>query len=167
MPPDAGVSPSTLAGSSAPESGINYPDGLAYRSDLPEHLAGPDGFTKSGQLSGTHNQQNATAALDVQGATYNLTPTGTMGISELEYSYTNAAGKTITGSKTVYDPAVYSDKMMLDMSQTVGQRAYDLYLQNPSQRIFDLNEGGINFRAYINIYPSTGAPFVGNVHPIK
>ncbi|MGP3509252.1 hypothetical protein, partial [Paracidovorax citrulli] len=35
--------------------GGSLPEGLAYRLDLPEHLAGPDGFTKSGQLSGTHN----------------------------------------------------------------------------------------------------------------
>jgi hypothetical protein len=144
-----------------------YTDGLAYRSDLPGHLAGPDGFTKSGQLSGTHNLQNATAALDAQGATYNLTPTGTMGISELQYSYTNAAGKMISGSKTVYDPAIYSDQAMLDMSQAAGQRGYDLYLQDTTQRIFDLNQNGVNFRTYIKIDPKTGMPFVGNVHPIK
>ena len=64
--------------------GTTYTDGLAYRSDLPGHLAGPDGFTKSGQLSGTHNLQEATAALDAQGATYNLVPTSTTGISELK-----------------------------------------------------------------------------------
>jgi hypothetical protein len=34
---------------------VTYPEGLAYRTDLPNHLFGPDGFTKSGQLSGTHN----------------------------------------------------------------------------------------------------------------
>jgi hypothetical protein len=118
-------------------------------------------------LSGTHNLQNATAALDAQGATYNLTPTGTMGISELQYSYTNAAGKMISGSKTVYDPAIYSDQAMLDMSQAAGQRGYDLYLQDTTQRIFDLNQNGVNFRTYIKIDPKTGMPFVGNVHPIK
>jgi len=151
----------------AAKEGISSPNGLAYRSDLPNHLAGPDGFTKSGQLSGTHNLQNATAALDTQGATYSLTPSGTTGISELQYSYTNAAGKTVTGSKTVYDPTIYSDQKMLDMAQAAGQRSYDLYLQNPSQKIFDISQDGINFRAYINIDPKTGVPFVGNIHPIK
>lgn len=140
---------------------------MAYRFDLPDHLAGPDGFTKSGLLSGTHNLQNATTALDAQGATYNLTATGTPGISELQYSYTNAAGKAVSGSKTVYDPAVYSDQTMLNMAQAAGQRGYTQYLQNPSQRIFDINQGGTNFRVYINTDPKTGVPFVGNVHPIK
>jgi len=60
-----------------PDTTLSYPDGLAYRLDLPDHLAGPDGFTNSGQLSGTHNLDNATAALDAQGAAYTLTPTST------------------------------------------------------------------------------------------
>ncbi|QOK81542.1 hypothetical protein HF906_04840 [Ralstonia solanacearum] len=154
-------------GQSGANTAITYPDGLAYRVDLPVHLAGPDGFTKSGQLSGTHNLQNATAALDAQGAIYNLIPTGTAGISELKYSYTNAAGKTVIGSKTVYDPAVYSDQAVLNMSQAVGQRGYQMYLQNPSQRMFDINEGGVNFRVYINTDPKSGLSYVGNVHPIK
>ncbi|MGA4239913.1 CdiA family toxin C-terminal domain-containing protein [Ralstonia nicotianae] len=158
---------SATAGQSAANSTITYPDGLAYRVDLPAHLSGPDGFTKSGQLSGTHNLQNATATLDAQGAIYNLTPTGTAGISELKYSYTNVAGKIVTGSKTVYDPAVYNDQAMLNLSQIVGRHGYQLYLQNQSKRILDLNEGGVNFRVYINTDPKYGLPFVGNIHPIK
>jgi hypothetical protein len=31
----------------------------------------------------------------------------------------------------------------------------------------DTNQGGVNFRTYINIDPNTGVPYVGNVHPIK
>lgn len=134
---------------------------------MPDHLFGPDGFTKSGQLSGTHNLQNATAALDAQGATYTVNTTGTNGISELQYSYTTQSGKAVTGSKTVYDPTVFSDQAMLDMSQSVGQRGYEMYLQNPTQTRFDLSQGGVNFRVYINFDPATGAPYVGNVHPIK
>lgn len=111
--------------------------------------------------------QNATATLDAQGATYGLTATDTIGISEINYNYENAAGKTISGSKTVYDPAVYSYQNMLEMSQVAGQRGFEKYLENPSQRIFDLNQGGVNFRVYINIDPKTGVAFVGNVHPIK
>jgi hypothetical protein len=152
---------------SAPVDGAAYPEGLAYRADLPDHLAGPDGFTNSGQLSGTHNQQNAIAALDSQGATYTVSPTGTDGISQIDYSYVNSAGKSITGSKTVYDPSVYSDQTMLDMSQAAGQAGYESYIQNPSQRIFDGSQGGVNFRTYINIDPTTGSPYVGNVHPIR
>ena len=54
------------------------------------------------------------------------------------------------------------------MSQSVGQRAYETYMQNPAQGTrFDLSQGGVNFRAYINFDPVTGAPYVGKVHPIK
>ncbi|WP_217900227.1 hemagglutinin repeat-containing protein [Noviherbaspirillum humi] len=147
---------------------VTYPEGLAYRKDLPDHLFGPDGFTKSGQLSGTHNLSNATAALDSVGATYKLNPTSTPGILELSYNYTNPVnGKPVIGSKTVYDPALYSDKIILDLSQKAGKVGFENYLQNSTQRIFDVNQDGINFRTYINIDPKTGMPFVGNVHPIK
>ncbi|MEI9997635.1 MAG: LysM peptidoglycan-binding domain-containing protein [Rhizomicrobium sp.] len=144
-----------------------YPEGLAFRRDLPEHLAGPDGFTRSGQLSGTHNQLNAVTALDGRGAIYTLSPTDTFGISELRYSYTNASGRQILGAKTVYDPAIYSDQVMLDISQDAGQRAFEMHLQDTTQLRFDLNQNGVNVRAYINFDPATGAPYVGNVHPIK
>lgn len=106
--------------------------------------------------------------MDAKGATYTVNPTATNGISDLQYSYTTPTGKVVTGSKTVYDPAVYSDQTMLDMSQSVGQRAYETYMQNSGQGTrFDLSQGGVNFRAYINFDPVTGSPYVGNVHPIK
>ncbi|WP_192888350.1 LysM peptidoglycan-binding domain-containing protein [Paracidovorax avenae] len=147
--------------------GGSLPEGLAYRLDLPEHLAGPDGFTKSGQLSGTHNLDNATAALDAKGATYSLTPTGTAGISELSYSYVKStSGKIITGSKTVYDPAVFSDQTMLDYSLSAGQQGWSRYLSNPTTTSFDITHGGVNFRTYINV-DQRGNPYIGNVHPIK
>jgi filamentous hemagglutinin len=68
------------------------------------------------------------ATLDAQGASYGLTATGTLGISELQYSFTNAAGRSISGAKTAYDPSVYSDQTMLNLSQAAGQTAYNLYL---------------------------------------
>lgn len=62
---------------------------------------------------------------------------------------------------------MYSDQTILNMGQAAGQQGYKLYLQNTSQTRFDLNQGNVNFRVYINFDPSTGAPYVGNVHPIK
>lgn len=139
-----------------------------YCADLPNHLAGPDGFTKSGQLSGTHNLNNATTSLDGVNANYSLTPSSTPGISELSYGYVKpVSGKTIFGTKTVYDPAVFSDQAILDLSQQAGKDGFANYLQNPLLRTFDSTHGGINFRTYINFDPKTGVPYVGNVHPIK
>jgi len=148
-------------------AGHAVPEGLAYRLDLPEHLAGPDGFTKSGQLSGTHNLNAATAALDAKGATYTLTPTATDGISELSYSYVKpTSGKTITGSKTVYDPSVFSDQTMLNYSLNAGQEGWTRYVSSPSTTTFDVTHGGVNFRTYVNV-DQYGNPYIGNVHPIK
>ncbi len=152
------------------ENGANAPavgDGLAFRADLQKHMIGPDGFTKSGQLSGTHNLDNATAALNSRGATYTVNTTNTPGISELQYTYTNpATGKLVSGNKTVYDPVVLSDNMMMDNAQQAGQTAWTQHLQNPSVKVFDGMQGGVNFRSYINIDKS-GNAFIGNVHPIK
>ena len=134
---------------------------------LPEHLAGPDGFTKTGTPSGTHKLDNATAALDAKGATYTVTPTATVGISEISYSRVKPmSGKIITESKTVYDPAVFSDQKMLDYSLKAGGQGWTRYLADPASTRFDVTHGGVNFHAYIN-YDQYGNPFVGNVHAIK
>lgn len=150
------------------KQGTGAAEGLAFRTDLPSHMIGPDGFTKSGQLSGTHNLTNATSSLDAVGATYTLKPTGTVGVYELPYTYTNpATGKVVSGSKTVYDPAVFSDQTMLNNAQQAGQQAWAQYLQNPTVKVIDGSVGGVNFRSYINIDKKNGNAFIGNVHPIK
>lgn len=142
------------------------PPGLAFRKDLPKHLAGPDGF-KGNKLHGTHNLENAKSALEEKGINYSLEQTSTPGISELKYRAVNKYGEYESYSKTVYDPKVYSDARMVEMAQSVGERAFNLHGQDPSQNIFDLSENGVNFRAYINLDPNTGVPYVGNVHPVK
>lgn len=142
-------------------------DGLAFRADLQRHMIGPDGFTKSGQLSGTHNLDNAIAALNSRGATYTVNPTNTPGVSELQYTYTNpTTGKLVSGNKTVYDPVVLSDNTIMNSAQKAGRTAWAQYLQNSSVKIFDGMEGGVKFRSYINI-DKNGNAFIGNVHPIK
>ncbi|MDM0046631.1 filamentous hemagglutinin N-terminal domain-containing protein [Variovorax dokdonensis] len=149
------------------KGGAAVTEGLAFRTDLPSHMIGPDGFTKSGQLSGTHNLTNATSSLDAVGATYTLKPTGTAGVYELPYTYTNpATGKVVSGSKTVYDSAVFSDQTMLNNAQQAGQQAWAQYLKNPTVKVIDSSVGGVNFRSYINV-DKNGNAFIGNVHPIK
>ncbi|MDO5623908.1 MAG: CdiA family toxin C-terminal domain-containing protein [Pseudomonadota bacterium] len=146
-----------------------FSQGLAYRLDLPNHLFGPDGFTKSGQLSGTHNAANARTTLASIGAKYSQTPTSTRGIYEIRYSYVNSKGKVVTGEKTVYDPKVISDQKMLDASLSAGKRAFEILQnrQNQGDRVIDLRQSGINFRIYLNTDPKTGIPYIGNIHPIK
>ena len=105
--------------------------------------------------------------LDAKGATYSVTPTGADGIAELKYTYTNpTTGKVVSGSKTVYDPSVYSDQAMLNYSMKAGQSGWEQYLTNSAQSTFDVSHGGVNFRTYIN-FDKYGNPYVGNVHPIK
>jgi len=127
----------------------------------------PDGF-KGGKLNGTHNEQNAITELQGRGAAYLTTPTNTPGVNELNHQVTNPnTGKSVSGAKTTYDPAIYSDQKMLDMAQQAGKRAFEARKADPTKMTFDLNEGGVKFRIYINIDKTTGAPYFGNVHPIQ
>ena len=138
----------------------------AFRPDLAQHLSGPDGF-KGNKLNGTHNQDNAIDQVKGRNGTYSLTPTGTPGINEMNYEATNpASGKKTKGSKTTYDPAVHSNQQMLDMAQKAGAQAWSKHQADPNQKTFDVNQNGVNFRAYIN-NDKAGNPIIGNVHPIK
>lgn len=146
-------------------SGDEVTEGLAYRADLPRHLAGPDGF-RGARLHGTHNADNAIAELQARGVPYRLEPTSTPGIAELRYDVTRPDGSVVTHSKTVYDPAVFSDATMLDLAQRAGDRAFADFQRNPAgPTSFDLVEDGVHLRVYINRL-SDGTPYVGNVHPI-
>ena len=157
--------PLNSSNSSNSDKDIADNEGLAIRKDLPKHMVGPDGFTP-GKLHGTHNLDNAKTALDAEGANYIIKPTNTPGISELEYSVKNPKnGKMITGYKTVYDPKVYSDEIMLKNSQEAGRAAWQQYLKDPTIKKFDSIQGGVSFRSYINF--DNGNAYIGNVHPIK
>jgi hypothetical protein len=148
------------------------PDGLAYRIDLPLHLQGPHGFNSNGTLFGTHNLDNAVAELTARGSNYWLTPTATPGIFyELRYEYVHPTTGNLRLSstpKTVYDPKVISDQQVLDLATRAGATAWTNYVANGStgSQAYNLTEGGVNFRVYINVDPA-GNPYVGNVHPIN
>ncbi len=156
-----------------------YPMGLAYRRDFPRHLAGPDGFTSSGKLNGTHNLHTAAAALESRGSHqvsvlekgepgYTVTPTGTDGISELRYQVRNPTSRILKhDAKTVYDPVVHSDQSMLRSALKAGEEAFKQYKADPSSTRFDVMQDGIKFRTYINVDGRTGAPYVGSVRPLK
>ena len=156
-----------------------YPTGLAFRSDLPRHLVGPDGFRSDGTLNGTHNLDNAMSALESRGAYqvpelakgkpgYTVTPTGTDGISELRYQVRNPTSRILKrDAKTVYDPAVHSDQSMLQSAQKAGEQAFSQYKADPSKTVFYVTQDGIKFQAYIRVDRQTGATYVANVHPVR
>lgn len=166
-PPTGGGGPGGPSGPQPKGPGGPDPDleGLAFRRDLPLHLAGPHGF-KGSKLHGTHNLDNALAELRTKGATHTLTPTGTPGVHTLDYRYTNpTTGAVKEGTKTVYDPKVIDDASMLGKAQAAGEEAWKKFRADPSQTEFPIRQDGVNFRVYIN-RDSQGTPFIGNVHPV-
>jgi hypothetical protein len=160
------VSEAATTAGDAGKAAEEFPHRIAYRTDLPRHLAGPGGFTNKGQLKGTHNLEIATKRLGAKGVTYSLKPADAPGISELEYKYVDPKKGVITRRKTVYDPKVISDKKMLELAQQAGQKAWQQYLQNPAKTTYEASEGGIKFKVYINTDSDGKNPIIDNVHPI-
>jgi len=61
---------------------------------------------------------------------------------------------------------VHSDQSMLQSALKAGEEAFRRYKSDPSKTVFDVNQDGMTFRAYIKIYRPTSAPYVANVHPM-
>ena len=160
------------SGSGAPNT-FKYMDGVAFRSDLKQHLAGFDGISKT-KVLGTHNADNFYALQN----THQLKIVGETevahGIKQVEYQLPrkDAAGN-LTGEykkvevKTVYDPAVYSDDLMLNYAQKAAARGYSQGVKNfyeTGNRFYNSSFDGVDFRIALD-KDKYGNVFVGNVHP--
>jgi hypothetical protein len=171
-----------LADAEAAAVASNAIPGLSYRTNLATHLVdeGPNAFSNSKGLFGTHNMLAAETAITKAGGDFEMLPTGTPGLYEMDYVWQKPSGALKESTKTVYDPAVWPDKTMIEMSQLAGADSFKRYIQNPgaypgtfSSLPIDTSIGGVNFRTYIQLQkvdplnPLTWYPYVGNVHPIK
>lgn len=148
---------------------VSTPDGISFRIDQPKHLSTADGFTQKSGISGGHN---ADAFYDAA-KQYNVKvvsekPTSVKGITEVEYLIpTKDRAGNLTGNykpnpetKTVYDPKVYTDKVMLDLGQQAAMVGYkDARVKG--LQAYDATAGGVTFRVYLD--KSTGR--VTNFHP--
>ena len=120
---------------------ITYPDGMSIRIDQPKHLATVDGFTQKSGISGGHNADAFYDAVKKYGVKIvSEKPTNVKGISEVEYLVPtkdrmgNLDGKYKPSpeKKTIYDPKIYTDKVMLDLGQEAAVKGYREALLNKS-----------------------------------
>lgn len=148
---------------------ITYPDGMSIRIDQPKHLATVDGFTQKSGISGGHNADAFYDAVKKYGVKIvSEKPTNVKGISEVEYLVPtkdrtgNLDGKYKPSpeKKTIYDPKIYTDKVMLDLGQEAAVKGYRDAMLN-GQSAYDATAGGLNFRVYLD--KNTGR--VTNFHP--
>ena len=155
-------------------SAFKYSDGIAYRADLKDHLANFDGASKT-KVLGTHNADNF---YDLQD-THQLKIVGKTeignGISQVEYQLPafHPQNQSVithykkTEVKTVYDPAVYSDEVMLNYAQKAASRGYAQgvkdYLET-GNRFYNSPFEGIDFRVALN-KDKYGNVYIDNVHP--
>lgn len=148
---------------------VSTPDGISFRIDQPKHLSTADGFTQKSGISGGHN---ADAFYDAA-KQYNVKivsekPTSVKGITEIEYLIpTKDRAGNLTGNykpnpetKTVYDPKVYTDKVMMELGQQAAMVGYKDAITK-GQQAYDAMAGGVTFRIYLD--KNTGR--VTNFHP--
>lgn len=126
------------------------------RSDLTNHLVNA---TKSGkQISGGHDLNNFTTALNDVGGTVVSQVEKSPGIYEVQYQLPNA---TKPATKTVYDPATYPT--MPDMANLAANKALIQY-----QLTGDLSPtivvNGVKFSVPIKM--QNGQPYVPTAFPV-
>ncbi|HCW3077187.1 TPA: CdiA family toxin C-terminal domain-containing protein [Enterobacter roggenkampii] len=110
---------------------ITYPDGMNIRIDQPKHLATVDGFTQKSGISGGHNADAFYDTVKKYGVKIvSEKPTKVKDISEVEYlAPTKDRAGNLTGEykpspvkKTIYDPKIYTGKVMLDLGQEAAMK---------------------------------------------
>lgn len=74
--------------------------------------------------------------------------------------------KDIKQPKTVYDPAKYSDKEMLDMAQQAAAKGYEEAMKS-TRREYTYELKGIKFRVYLeeNLKTRVKTGVIESVHP--
>lgn len=107
------------------------------------------------------------ALISSKGGSSTIVPTGTNGVYEMSYSYVKPNGQNVAGTKTVYDPNVYSDTTMVKYARDAGMAGWYNYKADPANLQPVITVNGVKFQVYINTEPVTGNKYIGNVHPIK
>ena len=153
--------------------------GISYRVNLPQHIAKFERL-KGTTVSGAHNKLEFEALQQTKNIKVVSTkPTQTKGIYEIEYqvpAYHPQQPGVITGykrveTKTVYDPKVFTDNQIVDMSQKAAALGYkeavNLYKSsNGRMNQYESTYNGIKFRSYI-AKNDNGQLFISNVHVVK
>ncbi|WP_284119288.1 DUF637 domain-containing protein [Acinetobacter seifertii] len=154
-------------------------EGISYRVNLPEHIAKFEKFNKT-TVSGAHNKLEFEALQNTKDVKILSTKaTSTKGVYEIEYqipAYHPQKPGVITGYKrseikTVYDPKVYSDAKIVEMSQKASalgfKDAISAYQKTGgTARQYTTEYGGLKFRSYLE-KNGNGQIYISNVHIIK
>lgn len=77
----------------------------------------------------------------------------------MQYQLPNA---TKVATKTVYDPAVYSDSQVADMANTASQKAM-IQFQATGTNAQTVSVNGVDFNVYVKM--QNGSPYVSTAYP--
>lgn len=147
---------------------------VPFKSNLRDHLRGPDGFTQSKGINGTHNREEFLKTADDHNVVLTETPTGTPGVTEVKYKipaknsdqsflvdeHNNLVYQENFFTKTVYDPKIYSDNHMFRLAQDAAASGYSNAIAK-GYTTYTAKSQGVLFKIFID--ESTG--HVRNVIP--
>ncbi|EMI50853.1 outer membrane surface hemagglutinin protein [Stenotrophomonas maltophilia AU12-09] len=174
LEPDGSLPPHLLPdnivgdGSIAHLGGVNYPDGISFKVDIDAHISRPDGYSQKNGISGAHNSVEFRSEAAARGVKIvSEVSTDVPGVSVISYQVPalDPTGKVIVGyknkvqTKTVYDPAIMSDRKVLALGQEAAAKGYKDAVA-AGKRIYESNAGGVSFVVYID-----DAGVVKNFHP--
>ncbi|WP_249032353.1 DUF6862 domain-containing protein [Tenebrionicola larvae] len=149
-----------------------YPSGIGFKINQPEHLAQLDGYSQKKGITGAHNADVFNKAVADNGVKIvSVIPTDVKGITQVQYEIPtkdaagNMAGKykgndSKPFEKTIYDPKIFTDERMLQLGQQAAAIGYTNAIKNGLQA-YDAKAGGVTFRVYID--QKTG--IVSNFYP--
>jgi len=133
-----------------------YPSGISFKFNQPEHLAQLDGYSQKKGITGAHNADAFNKAVADSGVKILSQEPGVNGITHIKYQIPakDRAGN-IVGYKnevlelTIYDPKVFSDKKILQLGQQAAASGYKDAIAS-GNREYMATSGGVKFQVYLD-----------------
>ncbi|CAK6490115.1 tRNA nuclease CdiA [Pantoea sp. Nvir] len=131
-----------------------YPSGINFKINQPEHLAQLDGCSQKKGITGAHNADAFNKAVADNGVKIISQEKGQNGITHVKYQIPakdragNIVGyKNDVLEKTIYDPKKITDEKILQLGQQAAASGYKMHLplvvENIRQRLAVLSSGFI------------------------
>lgn len=133
-----------------------YPSGINFKINQPEHLAQLDGYSQKKGITGAHNADAFNKAVADNGVKVISQETGQNGITHVKYQIPakdragNIVGyKNDILEKTIYDPKIFTDEKILQLGQQAAANGYKDALASGS-REYTATAGGVKLQIYVD-----------------
>lgn len=147
---------------------------VPFKGNIRMHLRGPDGFTQSKGINGTHNRDEFLKQATSNRAILTERPTNVPGVTEIRYKipaqhpdqsfmfdqHNNLIYQNNALTKTVYDPKIFSDNHIFRLAQDAAADGYSEAIAK-GYTFYYRKSQGILFKIFIE----KGTGHIKNVTP--